>query len=244
MQMFKRGGVKERWAGSVQDIVTVARLAATLLGKVASRDMSSEVWAHIDSHAYELRLEGLSELEAGLQSDADLELVRRISINVGSAEGGAAHIVTIFQHESPAAIYGVAGWDRTWVEGAATELNEALGRREQSFRWERWLRFDPIVAVLAISSVAMVAAVLSSVLADKASDEVFLVVGLVSGAGLLLYLLAARIIQRYTLTLELLAEGESTRWERERRRALTVLGSAALIVVTAAVYALAGKFVG
>lgn len=244
MQTYKRGGVKERWAGSVEDIVAVAQLAATLLGKVAARNMFDEVQTHIDSHAYELRLEGLAELAEGLHSDADLELVQRITIQVGSQEGGAAHIVVIIQRESPAAIYGVGGWDRTWVEGAATELDEALGRREQAFGWERWLRFDPFIAVLAISSVAMLAAVLSSVLADKASDEVFIVVGLIAGAGFLLYLLAARIMQRYTLTLELLADGEQTRWDRERRKALAALSSAAVIVVTAVVFALAARLVG
>lgn len=244
MQMFKRGNAIERWAGTVADMLVVARLAAALLSQVAQRDMTQEVRIHVDSDVYELHLNGLAEFEQQMAGDASLELVKDVTFDVGSPGAGVAHIVLTFQRRSPAVIWGIAGYDRTWVEGGANQLREAVAQGEQILRWEHWLRDDLALLVAAVSTgVLLVGISFISVAHDGLRTALAIGVGTYAVA-LCLYLLLVSLMKRYRVTLEILQDGNATSWRRARRRVQALMGSAAIILVTAVATALATRFLG
>jgi hypothetical protein len=203
-----------------------------------SRSASPDRLARLRRH-----LEGVKELEDALAGDADLELIRRISASVGT-EGGAAHVLVIFQREIPAVIWGVSGWDRTWVEGSANLLEEALAKGAQRPWWEPWVKSEralPIATVAA--SIAFTTALFATALEDT-TRKLVAGVGAAIGVPLMLGLAVAFLMQRYRIPLEILGPGEQTKWRRERRTALGLLGSAMLFVLGAITVAIVTRLIG
>jgi hypothetical protein len=241
--MFKRGGATNRWAGTVSDLLSVARIGVALLSQVANRDMTEEVRVHVDSDVYELQLEGLSQFEQEMSGDESLELVKRVTFSVGSPSG-AAHIVLTFQRDDPAVVWGIAGWDRTWVEGGGNQLREAVAKGEQSLWWEHWLRDDLALLVASVSTGVLIVGIsFISITHHGVRTAAALGVGTYAVA-LCLYLLLVSLMKRYRVTLEILQDGEQTAWRRARRKVQALVGSAAIILITAVATALATRLLG
>lgn len=243
-QTFKHSGSVERWAGTPSKMLDVASLAALLLSQVAGRDMTGEAKVHLDSSTYEEIFEGLAAFRQGLSANGDLDRVNRLTFDVGSTHGGGPHITLTFQRVVPAATYEIVGWDRTWVEGVATQLEEALRENEQRLKFTRWASGDRPLRVSTVSATLLLAVALLAVTTGHTLRWILASIGFIWGGLLLLYLLSSLIVRRYQLPLELFETGGQTRWEHERRRVLALIGALGLILASAIATALATRFIG
>jgi hypothetical protein len=198
--------------------------------------MTDEVYVEVKSPGLDEKFEGLRDFTEGFEGYETTEFISEIVLSVGST-GGAAHIFVVFQRDAPAAVFGVNGWDRTWVEGAAAQLEEAIRKNEQRMRWEAFLTADPFFVVLPLSVVALP-------LAAIARGLVLAVAAIVAAGILLAYVMASTIARRYRSVFELVPEGGQTKWMRERRRVQTAAGTGTTLIVGAVVYAVASRLIG
>jgi hypothetical protein len=240
MQTHKSRESWSRWRGTLRDISEIATFAQQLIAE--GSNFEGELHITVEFPTVESTYLMTEAFEAGI-STAELEDIRSITITANDGLSVGKQIAVAFDNHFPAVHLSVIGQtdDRTWVQGAAVRMKEALSRGHYllipvalPMVFLAWL-VTGIAAGLGVGILYLVSD------GEPSFPALLIAIGL---AGILFSAGTFPLFNRFFPTLELLPEGADTRWARAWKKLRRYVWAVVLFFVTTAVAALIWRYLG
>lgn len=222
--------------GGTAEIARIARAAQTLIEEVRE---NASVAIAVETRIVDIEYDDVEEFERDI-SESELGSINRITVDVTDGGDEGCQIKVVIGEPAPVLHLYVRGRERTFVEGASTQMHEVIRREGRYPRYQPETIGRAVAVVVAL--VLMVASTLILYRVYGTEDWLATVLLLFLPAiGIVLpvaYLVGDSVNRRFP-HLELVSPGERTTFEVVRtwfrRGALALTGLVGAAVVTNAV---------